>query len=427
MQKKFYNSIGETVYTFTLPNGLWLCVIPKPGFSSKYAVFATNYGGAHRNFRLDGEEYRTPAGIAHYLEHKMFDMPDGDNALNRLSQNGADPNAFTSSGMTAYYFQCTDRFEDNLRLLLRFVSTPYFTDETVEKERGIIGREIDMGLDNPGVVLYYDLLKCLYDHHPIRERVAGTAESISHITAQTLYDCHKVFYSPANMALCVEGDIDPEAVYTIALETLSEEKQPIPHADFGAAEGDIPVCLRKEEAMEVSAPQFLIGAKLVPAEDGEALLRQQLVANLAMRALVGSSSPFYTRLYTEGLLNRDFDYEVDFTAGTAAVIIGGESSQPDSVLTELEKEVERVGKEGIAPELFQCCKRASIGARLRSFEDFENVCIAAVSARFDGFCCFDAPQVLESIEKRECEDFIRTVLAPGHLALAVISPKTAEN
>ena len=190
MKKTEYKNIGETLYSATLPNGLRLNVIPKPGFNSRYAVFAANYGGAHRNFELDGRRIETPAGVAHYLEHKMFDLPNGDNALNILTANGADPNAFTSSGMTAYHFQCTEHFEENLRMLLHFVSTPHFTPETVRKEQCIIAQEIRMGEDNPGVILYYDLLRMLYKQHPIGDRVAGTVESIAEITDKTLYDCH---------------------------------------------------------------------------------------------------------------------------------------------------------------------------------------------------------------------------------------------
>ena len=207
-----YPEIGEKLYSTVLPNGLEIRVIPKKDFSTCYAAFMTNYGGAHRRFTVDGRTVDTPAGVAHYLEHKMFDLPNGDNALSILSANGADPNAFTSSGVTCYYFQCTEGFEENLRMLLHFVSTPYFTDETVAKEQGIIAQEIRMGEDNPGMVVYYNLLGLLYDHHPIRDRVAGTVESISHITAQTLYDCHRVFYAPSNMVLCVEGCVDPETV-----------------------------------------------------------------------------------------------------------------------------------------------------------------------------------------------------------------------
>ena len=220
IHKHDYPGIGETLYTAALDNGLEIRVVPKKDFSTFYAAFATNYGGACRRFTVDGRALDTPAGVAHYLEHKMFDLPNGDNALNILSANGADPNAFTSSGITCYYFQCTEGFEENLRMLLHFVSTPYFTDETVQKEQGIIAQEIRMGEDNPGMRVYYNLLEMLYAHHPIRDRVAGTVESIAEITAQTLYDCHKVFYAPSNMVLCVEGDVDPEQVARIAEEVL---------------------------------------------------------------------------------------------------------------------------------------------------------------------------------------------------------------
>ena len=196
MQKHDYPNIGETLYSAELPNGLQLRVVPKKGFATFYAAFAANYGGADRRFELDGETIDTPPGVAHFLEHKMFDLPDGDSAMNLLSANGAEPNAFTSSDMTCYYFQCTKSFEENLRLLLHFVSTPYFTPETVQKEQGIIAQEILMGEDNPGMAIYYQLLCQLYARHPIRDRVAGTVESISGITDKTLYGCHRAFYAP---------------------------------------------------------------------------------------------------------------------------------------------------------------------------------------------------------------------------------------
>ncbi|MBO5556482.1 MAG: insulinase family protein, partial [Oscillospiraceae bacterium] len=342
MQSNAYPHVGETLFTETLPNGLRLCVLPKPGFRTSYAVFATNYGGAHRRFTLNGQTLDTPAGVAHYLEHKMFDLPGGDNALNILTANGADPNAFTSSGITCYYFSCTHSFEENLRMLLHFVSTPYFTPETVAKEQGIIAQEIRMGEDNPDTALYYALLRQLYDRHPIRDRVAGTVESIAEITDQVLYHCHQVFYAPSNMVLCVEGDVDPEAIAAIAREILPKEKAPVPTADFGAPESLLPAAPYGKLQMAVSAPQFLIGAKLQPAPSGPEALRQRLVSTLALRMLVGASSPFYTTLYSQGLLNRDFDYEADFSAGTGTVILGGESADPDQVLARLKEELARI-------------------------------------------------------------------------------------
>lgn len=421
MQKTEYKNIGETLYACTLPNGLRVRVLPKPGFNSFYAVFATNYGGAHRAFTLDGQHIDTPAGVAHFLEHKMFDLPGGDNALNILTANGADPNAFTSSGMTAYYFECTENFEQNLRMLLHFVSTPYFTPETVQKEQGIIAQEIRMGEDNPGVVLYYDLLRMLYKSHPIRDRVAGTVESIAEITDKTLYDCHRAFYSGANMVLCIAGDVDPERMSAIAFEELPSAHTTAPTADL-PDDGELPFEQYKRTEMPVSAPQFFIGAKLRSETDGEAALRQRLVAMLAMRLLCGYSSPFYARLYAEGLLNRDFDYEVDFTAGTATIIIGGESAEPERVRDELTAEVGRIVREGFAADAFERARRASLGARLRGLEDFDNVCLSIAEGVFDGYDALSSAAALETVTKDECESFVREKLAAERLALAVIAP-----
>ena len=190
------NERPENVWAATLPNGLRVRVLCKPDFQRSYAVFATCYGGADRRFRVNDTWTDTPAGVAHYLEHKLFDMPDGSDALLTLSENGADPNAFTSTNMTAYYFSCTDRFEDNLRTLLRFVSTPYFTDASVAKEQGIIAQEIHMGEDDPDRAVWRDLMRCLLARDGARDAVAGTVESIAQITPETLYTCHRAFYAP---------------------------------------------------------------------------------------------------------------------------------------------------------------------------------------------------------------------------------------
>ena len=424
MRKTEYANIGETLYTDTLPNGLRLCVVPKEGFRSYFAAFAADYGGDCRVFTLDGQEYRTPAGVAHYLEHKMFDMPGGDNALNLLNANGADPNAFTGNDMTCYYFQCTERFEENLRLLLHFVSTPYFTEETVQKEQGIIAQEIMMGEDDPGNRIFYNILQQLYARHPIRDRIAGTVESIREITPEVLHACYRAFYTPANMCLCVAGDVEPERVRAIAEEVLPAEGRPVPTPDFGPPEESmLPGEALRREAMAVSAPQFLIGSKFESKKEGEALLRQRLVSQLALRLLVGASSPFYTRLYAEGLLNRDFDYEADFISGTASVFIGGESEDPEKVFEELKKECARTAAAGFSDERFERAKRASLGARLRGLEDFGAVCVSLATGVFEGYCSLDAIELLGSVTKAECEAFVREALAPERLAISIIEAK----
>ena len=227
-----YPRIGETVLRTTLPNGLTVAVVPKPLYRKRSAFFTTRYGGMDMRFRLDGVWHDTPAGIAHYLEHKMFDTEDG-NALQELSQNGAEPNAFTSNATTAYYFDCTEHFEENLRILLSFVSVPYFAQESVDKERGIIGQEIRMVEDTPDWRVYTNLLECLYHSSPARVAIAGTVESIAEITPETLYACHKAFYDPANMMLCVVGDVKPDEIAAIAEEILPESRGEVIERDYG--------------------------------------------------------------------------------------------------------------------------------------------------------------------------------------------------
>ena len=207
MEKIVYNKVGETMAHEVLGNGLNVFVFPKPEYQKSYAFFATNYGGMNTRFCLNGEWHQTPEGVAHYLEHKMFDTEEG-NALQDLAANGASPNAFTSNAITGYYFESTEKFMENLKILLSFVSIPWFTKESVDKEQGIIGQEIGMIEDNPDWRVFTNLMKALYQNHPIRISVAGSVESISHITPEILYACHKAFYDPANMVLCVAGNVD---------------------------------------------------------------------------------------------------------------------------------------------------------------------------------------------------------------------------
>ena len=195
LKRTDFANIGETLYTGTLENGLRIVVVPRPGFMKKYAFFAANYGGAVRNFSVDGRRVETPEGVAHFLEHEMFDMPWG-NALGVLSASGAQPNAYTSDFITAYHFECTDGFEKDLDTLLEFVSTPYFTAESVLKEQGIIGEEIGMAENDPGHAVYYGLMRCLYENCAVRDSVVGTVESIAQITPEILTDCHRAFYAP---------------------------------------------------------------------------------------------------------------------------------------------------------------------------------------------------------------------------------------
>ncbi len=426
MNKIEYPAIGECLYRDTLPNGLRLNIIPKPGYSRCHAYFAANYGGADRRFRL-GEKYiDTPAGVAHFLEHKMFDMPDGSNALTTLSENGANPNAYTTGCVTAYYFESTSDFYKNLECLLQFVSTPYFTPESVEKEQGIIAQEIRMYEDDPYSVVYLDLMRCLFEHHPLRDDVAGTVESIAEITADTLYDCHKVFYAPGNMSLCVVGDVDPEKVRKTALEVLTAHRGEAPVSDYGPGENLLPLRPRAYRSMEVSAPLFYVGAKLPCENGGPELLRQKLISGAALSYLYGRSSPFYNRLYGEGLINTEFFADVQFSNGTAVLLLGGESRDPERVLAEIIAEAEKAAKNGLDKALWSRCKKAAYGARIRALGSFGGMCAAMAEADFGGYNCLDSFAVMDSVSDEDIRAFIAANLTGARFAMSVINPLEAQ-
>lgn len=422
MERTSFPRLAENCYTERLENGLPVIVAVKPEFEKSYAFFATSYGGMDTRFQTDGEWKDTPAGVAHFLEHKMFDLPDG-NALMQLSAQGASPNAFTSSAITAYHFECTRHFEENLRLLLKFVSTPYFTPQSVEKEQGIIGQEIRMVEDNPSWRLFHHLLEGLYEHNPLRVSVAGSQESISHITAETLYECYHAFYHPANMVLCVAGDVDPEQVVSIAREILPKEAKEKAVKYHGEPEAMTAYQPLVTEDMEVSAPDFLLGFKAEPHPFGEENLRLQLIGELAGELFCGVSSPIYQTLYDSGLINKTFGVSYADYPETAFLVLGGESDDPQKAAELLLAEGERICQEGISEEAFLRCKRACYGNRVRLLNSFEHCCSQLANGELKGYHYYRFPEVYDTITKGDAEGFLKRVLTRERMTLAQITPK----
>nr|WP_326185435.1 pitrilysin family protein [uncultured Oscillibacter sp.] len=421
MKQSFYKRIGESVYRETLPNGLRVCVVPKSGYAKKYAFFATRYGGMDTRFQLDGRWLDTPAGIAHYLEHKMFDTREG-NALQELAKNGAEPNAFTSNAMTGYYFDSTDHFEENLEILLSFVSIPYFTEESVAKEQGIIGQEIRMIEDNPDWQIYTRMMQALYSRSTARTAIAGTVESISHITAETLYDCHKAFYTPSNMILTVVGDVDPIHVADLARRILPREGGAVIPRDYG----DEPEAIAEKEtslAMEVSCPQFLTGFKCRPVEDGEDYMRLSMLGDMACDILLGDSSPLYLRLYDQGLINTSFGGAFEMLPGAAYLYAGGDSKDARAVAAEIRKEADRLVREGIDEEFYQQVRKAAFGSNLRGLNSFENIAVSLTEGYFHGYDPLRFPQVFDSITKEDVRTFLEENIREDRAVLSEIVPK----
>ena len=422
MEKTVYSRIGEEVMWHTLPNGLPVCIVPRKGFERKYALFATRYGGMDLRFKLGEEWLDTPAGIAHYLEHKMFDTEEG-NALQELAKNGAEPNAFTSNAITVYYFDSTDCFLENLKILLQFVSVPYFTDESVAKEQGIIGQEIGMIEDNPEWVVYRRLMEALYENSPARVSVAGSVESISHITAKTLYDCHKAFYTPANMCLVVVGDVDAQEVLELAQEVLPAESGELIQRDYGAEESLAPCEKELRCEMEISMPTFLVGFKCPNAPEGQERMRNNIIGDLACDVLMGDSSPLFARLYSEGLINGSFGSSYDLLPGVAYVYAGGDSNDPHAVVRAVLDEAQRVVREGIDADYYQRLRRANFGTALKALNSFEAIAVSMAEGCFGGFDPYRFPEMYDSITAEDLLAFIRDNICESRMALSIIDPK----
>ena len=417
-----YPRLGEKVFRRRLDNGLEVVTVPKPLHASSYAFFAVRYGGMDMRFQLeDGRWLDTPPGIAHYLEHKMFDMPEG-NVMQEFARNGASDNAFTSSTITAYHVMSTENFYDNLRLLLRYVSTPYFTEESVQKEQGIIAQEIRMIEDDPDWHVYADLMECLYQDSPARIPIAGTVESIREITPQTLYDCHKAFYTPSNMILVCVGNLDPDKVAALAEELLPKESGPDIRRDYGRTESMSPVRREFRRKMEVSMPLFLMGCKFTPPEGGDSYLRQSITGDLACDILFGGSSPLYTRLYEEGVINGSLGGNVDTLPGAAYLYVGGDVKDPLRVVDELLAEAKRLGENGIPESFFRQIQRSAYGRMIRSLNSFENIAVSMTEGYFRNFDYCHFPEVFETITKADIESFLRETITEERAALSMIEP-----
>ena len=423
MKQTYYPRLDETLCKKVLDNGLTVMVVPKPGFSRKIAYFMTNYGSIHTSFTLDGVHHTTPAGVAHYLEHKMFDLPDRD-VTAEFAALGASPNAFTTYGLTAYYFTCTENFTPALKLLLEFVSTPYFTGESVEKERGIIAQEILMYADSADSVVMETMNRGLYQHHPIRVPIAGTVESIQDITPEILYDCHRAFYHPANMILCVVGDVDADEVAAIAEEILPKEKHPVAVPDFGEPEPENALIPLQRQEMDVAMTTFQLAFKCPPPPKGKDMAHQELVAGIAAEMLFGQSSQLYQWLYEDGLIDSSFGGGEEFGTGTAILTCGGDSIDPEEVRNCILNEAKFLAENGLDPEGFDQVKRSFLGGRFKHLTSFDGTCFRLCAYLMEGYDYFGFPALFEEITIDEVRQYIADHVRPEKCSLSIVDPRS---
>ena len=422
MKAYHFPQLDETIYMDTLSNGLRVCVVPRPGFSRRLAYFVTDFGAIHTDFLLEGQKVQTPAGIAHFLEHKMFDLPDGRDVSAELAALGASTNAFTSHDMTAYYIGCTENFEASLRLLLEFVSTPCFSDESVSKEIGIIDQEIGMDADNPDSACFRNLMSAMYREHPIKVEILGGCEDIRKITPELLRQCHRAFYTPGNMMLCVVGDADPDRVAEIALEMLGAEARPVGKKLRYWQEDMTVVTDFCRASMEVAMPMFNLGFKCEPTGTGEAAIRQEIIGDLAAEALFGESSALYLKLYEEGIIDSSFGGGFETIDGMAMLLCSGDSDHPEAVREQVLAAAREIAREGIDEAAFQRMKRSAFGRRVRDLDSFNSTCFRLCAYKLTDFDYFEFPRVYEDVKIPEIQEFLNRVVRPERCALSVIDP-----
>ena len=420
MKRYDFPNLGETLFQTVLPNGLTVAVVPRKGFNRKIAYFVTDFGAVHSDFTVNGEHFQMPGGIAHYLEHKLFDMPDMDVSA-RFASMGASPNAFTSYDITAYYFNCTENFDSCLELLLKFVSTPYFTEESVQKEQGIIAQEIGMNEDNPDTRVFENLMEAMYRVHPVTVPILGTRESIAQITPQLLHTCHKAFYRPKNMLLCVVGDVDPDKIAAMAQQILPEDTLEVTRVNEWQEEMTVVQPLIRC-AMEVSMPMFQLGFKCEPLGLGETAVRDEVIGELAAEVLFGESSALYLRLYEKGLIDSSFGGGFDTLDGMAMLTAYGDSRDPEKVRDAILKEARQLLRRGIDEETLLRMKRSAMGRRIRELDGFDSTAFRVCAYYLSGFDYFRFPEIYATVTEKEILDFIERAVTKDRCALSIIDP-----
>ncbi|GIO96388.1 peptidase M16 [Paenibacillus lautus] len=400
MESIHYDNLQETLYYEVMDNGLHVYVLPKPGFQKTYATFATKYGSVDNHFKVEGEsETRVPDGIAHFLEHKMFEEPEGD-IFAKFASNGASANAFTSFDQTVYLFSATENIHENLETLINFVQNPYFTDQNVEKEKGIIGQEINMYQDNPDWRVYFGLIEAMYKVHPVHIDIAGTVESIGTITKEDLYTCYNAFYHPSNMLLFVVGGVDPVETMNLIRSNQaakSYEKQGSIERLFDQEPQGVEE-KRRESRLAVSLPKCLFGFKEKQVGlTAEEQLRRDLTTKLMMDLLFGSSTELYQQLYDEDLISDSFGHEYNSSPQYAFSAVGGDTKDPDQLLERIRTEVDKLKATGFQVSNFERARKKKMGGYLRMLNSPENIAHEFTRYQFRGVDFFKVLSVYESI------------------------------
>ena len=417
--------LKEKLYVEKLENGLTVMILPRKTTQKKYAMWGVNFGSIDNHFINpdNNKEIKIPDGVAHFLEHKMFEQENGINSLDALSSLGVDANAYTTNDYTTYLFECTDNFYEALDELMDYVQHPYYTDENVEKEKGIIGQEINMYDDYPTWKVYMNAMECLYHNNPVKLDIAGTIESITPITKETLYDCYNTFYTPSNMLMVITGDFEPEKlIQEIKNRIVKNENK----GEIKRIYPEEPEEINKEKieaVMDVNNPLFVIAIKDKTLENETEQVKKHIAIEILLNIIVGKSSKLYKELYETGIVMAPLDLDYEFSKQYAHIAISGQSNEPERVMKELKKEIEKFKKEGLEEEQFKRIKKKIYGDYVTEYNDISGVARMLMADYFKGINSFEYIENHKQVTKEYAEKILREIFDENKMVISIVKGK----
>ena len=413
--------VKEKTYIEKLKNGLTIIIVPKAGIRKKYVIFGTHYGSNDSKFIVPGENEVTevPKGVAHFLEHKMFEQENGRNSLDVLSSLGVNANAYTTNTHTAFLYECTDNFYEALDEFMDYVQHPYFTDENVEKEKGIIGQEIMMYDDYPEWKVYLNALEAMYHNNPVKLDITGTIETISHIDKEILYKCYNTFYNPSNMCLVVCGDFVPEEILKEIEKRLINKNPSGEIKRIYEEEDESIVKPNIEVKMDVSIPLFTMGIKCKPANQTQKV-KKDIAISILLNMIIGESSTLYQDLYKSGILLNSPSYEFDFTNEYAHILISGSSRNPQEFYNKLNEEIKNLKTNGLDKENFERIKKKLYGEYIKEYNDVSDIARMFLNDFMNGINSFEYLEEITSIDINYLEQVLKNDFDTEKMVFSVI-------
>lgn len=417
--------IKEKLYIEKLDNGLTVMILPRNNIQKKYVMWGVDFGSIDNHFVNpdNNQEIKIPDGVAHFLEHKMFEQKSGINSLDKLSSLGVDANAYTTNDYTTYLFECNDNFYEALDELMDYVQNPYYTDENVEKEKGIIAQEIKMYEDYPFWQVYLNALKCLYKENPVRIDIAGDVESINKINKEVLYDCYNTFYTPANMLMILCGDFKPEElIEEVKKRIIKNENKGIIKRIYPQESEEIN---KKQEiiTMDVNNPLYVIGFKDEVEENKIEQVKKHIAIEILLYMLIGKSSNLYKKLYNEGLIISQPDLDYEFSKQYAHITISGQSNNPEKVAQYLIEEIKKVKENGIDEQQFKRVKKKILGDYITEYNDIGSIARMIMSDYFKGINSFEYIENHKQVTKSYTEKILQEVFDESKMIISIVKGK----